>query len=427
MSLVSLPPELVDLIFAEGLKTPDLGKVRLLSKDYNARFKAQFWYRVFNPVRIYLTTKSIERLITTSAQSEALPYMQHVIISRSQSAHEEPKNPQIVQLLAKAFSALTHLKTVEINILRGTDAIDYWKPIINAIIESGKTTIEVIKGPHAAIQMSKFKTITTAKLLGNYRTAFCNLRSLEIRTSVQLESPAATAHFWSLIAAMGSKLEDLTVGNTRMSFREDPKPGPSKTYQPKLFALPELKRLKLDGVAISAKDLKALLQNSAGVEAIDITNCRMPNESVDWFEFLTYLKDHRFPKLRQLNLAMSACYKGTSYELPKLRVDGDWVMEDCIVTLPSGKTDDYLFRKNLWNELEAHHDMDGFWDSLTDLKWTSKQATRPKRRRIIEDEWMLEMRAFGDPERYEDGDSEVEWVNNKYEQQLDLLDAEADD
>ncbi|KAK6348573.1 hypothetical protein TWF718_006361 [Orbilia javanica] len=438
MFLLSLPQELVDMILAEGLTVSDLGKVRLISKDYNTKFKDDFYYQVFKEIRINLRSEHIEKLAAIAAGSPgALPYMQHIIISpiwdrpyRQRYNDEDFRNPQLGPLLAKMFSTLTHLKTIEFDVSSGTQAIGYWKPIIDAVIAGERTTVETIKGPKAAIQMSKFKPLATAKLLKDYRATFCNLKSLEIQTSVQSETPAATAHFWSMINAMGAKLEDLTVENSRMSFRDDPSPGRQRSYQPKGFDLPQLKRLKLVDVAITATDLKALLSNSDGIEIVDIAACRMPKEKNDWFEVLGHLKKHRFPKLQELSLKMSACFNQTAYDLPRLEVKGDWTVEDCFVTLRSATIGDYVnyvFKKNLWNELDLHQTVDEFWDSLTDRKWRSKGTTRWKRRRLIESKWTLEMRQFGNPDYLDDTDPDVQWVNAKYLHQITELNAEVDE
>ncbi|KAK6519898.1 hypothetical protein TWF506_000193 [Arthrobotrys conoides] len=434
MSLISLPQELVDMIFTEDFRISDLANVRLLSRDHNARFKGYLWDRtqVFKSVRTILSPERINKLIAAATGSEILPYLQHLTVHTTywyttRGHRDEKIDPQVVPLLAKAFSTLTALKTVEVEVENGTNAVIFWKPTIDAIIASGNTTIETIKGPNAAIQMSKFKSLATAKLLRGYKTTFCNLKTLEIRTSCQIENSAATAQFWSVIAAMGAKLEDLTVENTRVSFRDDPTPDNSNSYQPKNFELPELKRLKLVDVAVTSNDLKALLGNSNGIEAIDLIECRMPNEKNDWFEVLRYLRSERFPRLSSLYLVMSACYDETSYDLPELSIEGDWTTQDCSVILPSGKPEKYIFEKNLWTELGKHKKANNFWDSITNNKWKSKQTTRWKRRRIIEEEWKLSMRQFGHPDYIDDDDPWVQSVNDNYQEQLDLLAAEEDD
>ncbi|KAF3220734.1 hypothetical protein TWF192_000196 [Orbilia oligospora] len=434
MSLLSLPQELIDMIFAEGLQVSDFGKVRLLSKDHNARFGGHFWDRtqVFKTIRVKLLPGNINKLIAAIEGSEVLPYLQHATISAGQvwysrSRRDEKLDPEVVPLLAKAFSILTSLKTIDVEVNNGTNAIGFWKPTIDAIIAAGTKNIETINGPIAAIQMSKFKPLATAKLLRDYKTTFCNLKTLKIQTSVQIENPTATTHFWSIIAAMGTKLEDLTVKNSRVCFKDDPTPSKSSSYQCEGFSLPELKRLKLVDVAITSGDLKALLGNSDGIESISIAECRMPNEKDDWFEVLRYLRSERFPQLNSLYLAMSACYDEVSYELPKFSVEGDWMTEDCSVTLPSGKRANYVWKKNLWSELGKHKTVDKFWNSVTDKKWKSKQATRWKRRRLINDGWKLEMRRFGDPDYIDDDDPWVREVNDRYQGKLDLIDAEVDD
>ncbi|KAK6501922.1 hypothetical protein TWF481_009741 [Arthrobotrys musiformis] len=435
-TLLSLPQELIDMIFAEGLEPSDLGKVRRLSKDHNDRFKYHYWQLVFATIRVKLKPSSLERLIAAGTGSEALPFMQHVVFwpaaTQSYLNRESPdhlKNPELVQSLAKTFSTLTHIKTVEIALGGGTNAAAYWKAVVDAILAAKSTTIEKLKAPVAAIQMSKFKPFASAKFLKLYRTSFRNLKSLEIHTSVQLENPTATAFFWSMVDAMGSKLEDLTVRNTRISFRDDPNPGSQKSYQSKNFSLPELKRLTLVDVAITPTDLKTLLGNSEGIEAIDICKCRMPKEKDGWFEVLVYLKDNQFPHLRELELAMNGTYNEYYYDLPKVSVKGNWRTEDCSVEVSCGGVapGPYEFQANLWNELENNGTADKFWDSLTDRKWNSKQATRWKRRRRVEEEWAAEIKSFGNPDYIDEDDPHVQWVNSRHQGQLDALDVEADD
>ncbi|KAK6526963.1 hypothetical protein TWF281_010159 [Arthrobotrys megalospora] len=413
-SLVSFPQELVDMIFND-LTPADIGKVRRLSKDYNARFGGLYWYLVFRNLRIDLRPSCVERLIQTGERCEVAPEIQHITV------HPHPMQElsvsQITPLLAKAFSVLPNIRTIEFSITYGSAGFEYWKPVMDGIIKSKRNTVETVKGPARGIQMSKFKF--SANQLKGYQTTFSNLRTLDITASVQFEYGPVAEGFWSFIEKIGSKIEDLTVRTTRTA-STIPSPNSHGGYLPRTFSLPKLKKLKLVETAVTPKDMKKLVNRD--IEAIDISPCRSRSLAWDWFEIAKDFRDSRLERLQKLRLFLSTYDGDDSYDLPKITIDGSWISEEniCRVELRSGNTKRYVTHKSLWNELETHDEVSEFWTSLTNGKWTSNRATRWKRLQSAYDTYKYEKnRAYNDWGRQRG-------AREQYDATVDQINAEVD-
>ncbi|KAK6349049.1 hypothetical protein TWF730_009809 [Orbilia blumenaviensis] len=424
-SLASLPQELVDMIL-DDLKPADLGKVRQLSRDHNARFQGLFWHLVFHPLKINLSTACIERLIRlegcpVTSQIQSLAVFPHF--------SEDLKISRTTSLLTKAFASLSNLKFVMINVHRHASGFDFWKPVMDAIIKSKRTTVEYIQGPGCGIQMSKFKF--SPNQIKGYTTTFTNLKSLDIKASVQVERAHISEEFWSFIEKIGTNLENLTVSTGRTA-ETISTPNSHGGYLPQNFNLPKLKELKLCDVSVTPMDLKKLLRN-ADLEAIDISRCRMADPKKNWFEVVKFLRDNRLEKVKKLELMLSAyyvCHGGDSYDLPNLTINGEcsWTSEgnNCRVMLRSGLLNHYVAHKNLWDELGKHDGIDNFWASLTNNKWTSKRATRWKRletANIIYRSEVEEHRYAGHGDYGDDTHQEIE---DEYERKVMDINAEVD-
>ncbi|KAK6508362.1 hypothetical protein TWF506_010456 [Arthrobotrys conoides] len=391
-SLASLPQELVDMIF-DDLSPTNIGKVRLISRDHNARFKGLFWYHVFQPLQIDLRPSCVERLTELGDDFEVASHIHDITIQPRR--HQELKVSLITPLLTKAFVGLPHIKNIDIKVAYGTNGFDYWKPVMDAVIKSKRRTVEGISGPRAGIQMSKFK-LSESQMKG-YHNTFINLKSLDITVSVQCERPGLTERFWSFIENIGNQMERLTMRTTRTS-TSIPLPNVYGGFLPVNFNLPKLKELRLVDVAVTPMDLKKLLGN-VEMEVIDISQCRMMNPKVDWFEVLKHLRDGNFTKIKELRFMISSQHGSELYDLPNLLIDinGDWTSggDSCRVILRSGLAKHDTVQKNLWDELGANDDQDEFWSSLTDSKWTLPRATRWKRLQIATETYRSAMSRLG--------------------------------
>ncbi|KAF3172652.1 hypothetical protein TWF788_009413 [Orbilia oligospora] len=288
-SLASLPQELVDMILSD-LGPAHLGKVRLLSRFYNARFKNLFWYLVFQTLQIDLRPSCIERLILLGKGPEVASVIQNIIV-RPQKG-QDLKVSQITPLLTKAFAGLPDIKSINIQVPHGTGGFDYWNRL------------------------------------------------------------------WMLLL--------------------------------RSFGLPKLKALKLVDAAVTPNDFKKLF-GSVDLDVVDISQCRMKNLKVDWFEILKHLRNGNINKIKELRFVISSYHGSELYDLPNLRIDvnSDWTSEgnSCKVTLHSGLSGFYNTQKNLWDELGTTDDQDEFWSSLTNSKWTLPRTTRWKRLQIATEEY----------------------------------------
>ncbi|KAF3278167.1 hypothetical protein TWF970_004623 [Orbilia oligospora] len=383
-SLASFPQELVDMIFSD-LGPTHLGKVRLLSRFHNARFKNLFWYLVFQTLQIDLRPSCVERLILLGKGPEVASMIQNIIVRPQQG--QDLKVSQITPLLTKAFAGLPDIKSIDIQVPRGTNGFDYWKPIMDAAIKSKRGTVESITGPKCGMQMSKLK-FSTAQTIA-YQNAFINLKNLDITVSVQYERPELAEKFWTWIERIGSQMERLTIKTTRTSHNM-PSPNDHGGFLPRNFSLPKLKALKLIDAAVTPNDFKKFFGN-VDMEVVDISQCRMKNPKVNWFKILKHLRNGNLNKIRELRFSISSRHGSGLYDLPNLLIDvnSDWTSEgnSCKVKLHSGLSGFYNTQKNLWDELGATDDQDDFWGSLTNSKWTLPRTTRWKRLQIATEEY----------------------------------------
>ncbi|KAK6512267.1 hypothetical protein TWF481_001157 [Arthrobotrys musiformis] len=375
-SLASLPREIVDMVFS-NLTYSDIGSVRLVSRDYDCRFRGIFWYLIFHRFHINLQTSLIQRLIE-AGEGCALAVSQIEYLIIHPHGDEELECSVITPLLAKALARMPSLRSVEIAVDYGMgrtefvsgwenkiNGFEYWKPVVDAIVESKITTVESITGPKSGMKM--------------HRLEF---------------SPEEVGGVLGFIAGIGGCIEDLTVRVILHS--EGPRtPDAPVGYVPKEFNLPKLRRLTLVGVTVTPTDLKEILK-SAGVEKIYIKKCDMGDPKKDWFEVIKNLRHGGLRQIKELRLRMRTRRGENDYDLPKLTFssDKDWTNrgDTCRVALRSGLQKRYVVtHKNLWNEAGTSSDADQFWDSLTNLKWKSKRATRWKRMQTVCDEHSCDM------------------------------------
>ncbi|KAK6333294.1 hypothetical protein TWF718_011113 [Orbilia javanica] len=418
-SLASFPQELVDMIFAH-LTPANIGKVRLLSQDHNARFKPLFWYLVFQPLTIDLRPNKIARLGELVGDCEIVSQIHNVTVR--QMWGEDLGASRITPLLTRAFAGLPDIRNIKFEASVGTGGFDYWKPVIDAIIKNKKKTVESISGPRCGIQLSKFK-FSVPQLRG-YQTTFENLKKLDITVSVQCERADLTVQFWLFIEKIGNKIEDLTVRTSRTA-RTAPRPNSHGRYLPPNLSLPKLKALKLVDTAVTPLDLTVLLWNLDMV-SIDISQCRMVDPMSQWFEVMKYLRNSNFVNLKHIRLMLSSRYGDDSYDLPNLLidVDGNWTDEgnNCQVVLNSGVSKHYITSKNLWSELGAYDEFYSFWDSLTNLKWTTPRVTRWKRLLSAADQRKFQIEDLGGGW----SDEAVAEIDDEYEQLVNDINAEVD-
>ncbi|KAK6523516.1 hypothetical protein TWF281_001497 [Arthrobotrys megalospora] len=389
-SLVSIPQELVDMIFAD-LTTKEIGRVRWLSKDYNERFKGAFWYKVFELIRVNLKPASLERLFKlVRGGGEVNQYLQHIIF-RPVESYNELKDPKVKQLLFKIMSILPNLRTVEFDISqRSSNAYDHWKPVMDAIIASKRQTVETITAPRCGLAMSSFNF--RENQLEAWENTFTNLTYLEVSTSVQWERADVTFAFWSWVMVIGGKLEVLRVLGHRSNSLTDPKPDGEGRFLPSTFNLPELKTLDLVDVCLALKDMKVMLRNTHKIESISLSGCVPETKRPSYFfKILKFLRNKRAERLEFLELSLGGYYNQiVAYELPTIILRKNWTDEKtmCNVELNRERNEyahvvPYNCQKSLWKELEEHDTTKGFWDSLTDGKWMSRDVTKWKKLRYM--------------------------------------------
>ncbi|KAK6510169.1 hypothetical protein TWF481_004883 [Arthrobotrys musiformis] len=370
-SLLSLPQELVNMIFSDlppRYRAPLIGKMRLVSKDYNDRFQDLFWYTLCQNFRINLTTAAFNRLLELieDSKSNGMQLATRIrgitIWSRFNNRLGESYD-QLLPVLIKVFSSLHNLRSIEFTheVSVNSSAFDYWKPVMDALIESKTTTIESIKTPwqeycnNLVIPASKFKL--SPKQLARYQATFCNLSSLHISTAIQRECPDSMRPFWTFVAALGGGLDNLTVTVSNSTNYASMAEAASGDFMPQgLFTLPRLKRLQLIGAPVTIRGLKGLLKIDS-VEVLSLTDCRLKNPEGDWFEVLQFLRD--------VKLLYDPLFREDS---PNLWVSGG---KHCVQKLKNKKVPVTL--RNLRNEIKASKPM-GVQGGMAN-GWTRKRLT----------------------------------------------------
>ncbi|RVD88809.1 uncharacterized protein DFL_002982 [Arthrobotrys flagrans] len=382
-SLDSLPQELVDMILSD-LTLFDLTKIRLLSASHNSRFKYLYWSKVFTEIRLTLRTAHLQRLLNLlkGSRDELKQYLRYIIICPIDS-YNEVKDPKVKLFLKSIMKELSYLETVEFDIPeRSLNAIDHWKPVIDAIIASNHRSITTLKSPRCGLAMSSFN-VQDSKL-ASYSTTFQNLKSLEVSTSVQFERAEVTFAFWNWINVIGSNLEELGVAGYRSQGITRPKPDAEGRYLPKDFDLPKLKSLELVDVCLTLRDLKTVVRNTAVIEEVRIVGCVAEmNRPSYFFKFLKYLKDEKATRLQSLELILSGYHDDiVSYELPNISFTGNWADPKTLTMVELNPRKDayinalaYTSQKHLWTELSTHNNTVDFWSSLTDGKWVDRDVT----------------------------------------------------
>ncbi|KAK6529697.1 hypothetical protein TWF281_008860 [Arthrobotrys megalospora] len=434
-SLASLPPELTDLVFSH-LTTRESSKVRLINKSHNERFQEPFRTTIFTHIYLTFDEEIIDHFARISS-SDAGFWIQHITFSDNASKDRVPNYDWFAArmssttplTLTDAFKCLPNLRTVDFDDTCTTEyGATAWKKLIVAISSSKVSTIETLRTPQkTAMVMSDLK-ISPSEMKW-YRYGFRNLKTLEMRTRVQYERPGLTENLWTWIAKVGTKLEDLTIWNSRTS-RKKPTPNQQGGFLPQDFNLPELKSIRINDLFLAVRDVKLLLSNNSDkIETINLSNCRMDDQKKDWFDVLKFLKTKHFTELTNLRLALSGYYdRTTEYDLPELTVtNSNWATVDatCEIRLRSGVSKHYVVRKSLWNELDET-DATVFWTSLTNGKWESKRATRWKRIESAR-QWLgSEARELGNPDSLSFNSARYQHLQDECTAKIRRIDTEVD-
>ncbi|KAK6513728.1 hypothetical protein TWF506_008167 [Arthrobotrys conoides] len=386
-SLASLPQELVDMILST-LTPQEINKIRMLSKSHDSRFKHLYWSRTLTELRLTLRAAHLQKLsnLLKGACDDLKQYLRHITICPIES-YNEIKDPKVKPLLTGIIKYMDYLETVEFDIVqRSWNAIDHWKPVMDAIIASKRCSIEVIKSPRCGLAMSSFN-LREPQLI-SYETTFKNLRSLEVSTSVQFERADVTFAFWSWVNVIGSNLEELAVAGFRSQTPTRPKRDAEGRFLPKNFDLPKLKSLELVDVCLTLKDMKTMLRNTGVIEEIKIVGCvAETNRPSYYFKLLKYLQNKQATNLQSLELTLSGLHDSiVAYELPDLTFSGNWTDPKTLtsVELNSSKIRyrvaiAYSCHKSLWEELKNNNTTIDFWNSITEGKWVDRDITRWKK------------------------------------------------
>ncbi|KAF3158967.1 hypothetical protein TWF788_004041 [Orbilia oligospora] len=438
-SLLLLPPEITDLIFST-LPIHDSTKLRLLCKSYNHRFHSHFRTKIFTYLRLNTHPSTIHHL-SKITQSGAGPWIQHITFSSKPFSKLNPKislsSPSSDDENDYTFSTLTeiltHLPNLRLIDFDGSCNITDWKEIISSISKSQIPAIETLRSPPGKMLVSGL-LLSPSEMEQYSYGSFDRLKTLEMHTEGM-----PMQNFWSWISIIGRNcLEDLTIRNSRNDINNNntsidnhhqeftPNSNHIDNFLPQTFNLPNLKRLHLDDLYLTVKDITNLLlpaHISSQFEKLNLTKCHLlPNDPAqNWFTILTHLKTHTFPKLSYLKLSLSGYYNAiTTYDLPDLKFNTNEIIisgagkpakpwnqrnTKCEVKLRSGEWNTYVVRKSLWEELDrVMRDGSGeevFWESLTNGKWTSDRATRLKRIIKVREVSRLEYGERGDPRLWE--------------------------
>ncbi|KAF3277748.1 hypothetical protein TWF970_005001 [Orbilia oligospora] len=451
-SLLLLPPEITDLIFST-IPIHDSTKLRLLCKSYNHRFQSHFRTKIFTYLRLNTHPSTIHHL-SKITQSGVGPWIQHITfsskplsklnpnisLSSPSDDHENDYNTSSKYLppppppndLTEILNHLPNLRLIDFD---GSCNITNWKEIISSISKSQVSAIETLRSPPGKMLVSGL-LLSPSEMEQYSYGSFDRLKTLEMHTEGM-----PMQNFWSWISIIGRNcLEDLTIRNSRNDIDNDinsiidnhhqnsisANPDHIDNFLPQTFNLPHLKRLHLDDLYLTVKDItNHLLPShiSSQFEKLNLTKCHLlPNDPAqNWFIILTHLKTHTFPKLTYLKLSLSGYYNGiTTYDLPDLKFNTNEIIisgagktakpwnqrnTKCEVKLRSGEWNTYVVRKSLWEELDRVM-RDGlgeevFWESLTNGKWTSDRATRLKRIIKVREVSRLEYGERGDPRLWE--------------------------
>ncbi|KAF3282511.1 hypothetical protein TWF132_010646 [Orbilia oligospora] len=400
-SLLLLPPEITDLIFST-IPIHDSTKLRLLCKSYNHRFHSHFRTKIFTYLRLNTHPSTIHHL-SKITQSGAGPWIQHITfsskpfsklnpnISLSSPSDDENDDTSSKYLPPNDLTEiLNHLPNLRLIDFDGSCNITNWKEIISSISKSQISAIETLRSPPGKMLVSGL-LLSPSELEQYSHGSFDRLKTLEMHTEDSISNPDHIDNFL-----------------------------------PQTFNLPNLKRLHLDDLYLTVKDITNHLlpaHISSQFEKLNLTKCHLlPNDPAqNWFTILTHLKTHTFPKLTYLKLSLSGYYNGiTTYDLPDLKFNTNEIIisgagkpakpwnqrnTKCEVKLRSGEWNTYVVRKSLWEELDRVM-RDGlgeevFWESLTNGKWTSDRATRLKRIIKVREVSRLEYGERGDPRLWE--------------------------
>ncbi|KAF3921388.1 hypothetical protein ABW20_dc0108570 [Dactylellina cionopaga] len=422
-ALYSLPFEVVNMI-TEGFNKTDFLSARMVSKEFNTKFRDFHLMSIYGSRDVYFTRESLENLVAISG-SEMNTIVQHLIIRSKCGA--AVKGKELRSLLSKACSNLPNIRSIVFKLGTGAKSVDYWKPVMDLATKAQLPSLETVKGPAAALQMSALK-LTPAQLKS--LQPFPKLRRLKLTTVVQYERPESTQSLYTWIEKVGPGIEELNLTNSRTSYIT-PTANADGGFLPSTFQLPNLTNLKLDDVYLTFKDIKNLLKHPEVLKELVLQNCLFENERQDCFQLLKHLTGAKC--LRRLRLILSRFRYGISdYTLPNIEVLGNWGFQTTkgTIKLPIGKHGKhYVARKCIRNEANAHNEAEEFWEALTNGKWRSRQVTRQKRINTVERNWVLEQRSFGiNPEYFDDCGitDEINAAEREYENNLARLEREED-
>ncbi|KAK6351912.1 hypothetical protein TWF718_005056 [Orbilia javanica] len=413
-SLVSLPPELTDMIFnyiPPRYRAMHIGRVRLLSKDHDSKFKEIYWQTLCQNFRMKLTTESFDRLLKLINDSGSEVDRQQILSADSITsitiysgfyASLSESSQELVAGLVNLFTKLENLKTLEFchEISPRTSAFEHWKPVMEALIKSKKTSIQSLKAPwleynnNLLLPASKFNF--SPKQLKAYRDTFPNLTRLQISASMSVEDPKNLKYFWAFIANLAPTLEYLTVTVSEATNLHLDDRRVSDDFVPKELDLQRLKELRLFGVPLTIDDVEHL-RNITKDKKIYFTRCRLRNKQPNWPEILQFL--------RTVPLLQDPLFKE---DAPNLRISGG----SHLTQKPKDKQLPVTLR-NLRNEIRVTEKLGGPGSIANG--WTQKRLAGFRRLKAAWAWYTCEAKEFP---TIDFDDAEAEEVKRQYDERI---------
>ncbi|KAK6495976.1 hypothetical protein TWF481_003021 [Arthrobotrys musiformis] len=244
-----------------------------------------------------------------------------------------------------------------------------WDIAISAVTASGIPTIEIIEtmGTPDGGGIVPFGWFSfSPQDLSHFRSAFHNLRSLQITLNV----PQAKYENWNSqplhewLNVVGTNVVELKLSSDYFA----------GISLPMVVGLPKLRRLTFEQGYLNLDSLIEFSDRRRDtLEELNFLKCNMENPKKSWFMLMKRLMQgpRRLQRLRFIS------YKpfdddmelDLEYILPDLEVRGSLASREseCKVTCPLDEENAEI--KFIAKELEAHEGEDGFWESLTDGMW----------------------------------------------------------
>ncbi|KAK6334832.1 hypothetical protein TWF718_010277 [Orbilia javanica] len=479
MSLITLPPELLNLI-TSPLTLHDLLKLRLINKPHNLKFQHFLRTELFTHIHLHLpqssprtSPKSLKTL--TLLPPSARTYITTITIT---SNHHPNTNttatptPLRKHHLKLALSTLPSLTTITIE----TTTPSHLTALLKSLPVS--TTTTSLRHCHCICPGISLSDVTLPSSSSSITHPVTSLRTLHLTVRIP-NNPynyKLTRSLWKYISTAFPGLESLVVRNTSQIPTDPSTPWPlsntsnsnntnnnsnsnksnksnKTTFLPKQFTLHNLKTLELYNIYLTPQDITtSLLPVDSKIESIHLEACHLNVPYIDWVDVIYHIfgrqsqSQPNLPHLTSLNLSLSGYHRGiASYELPEIIYTSTThplsqiTLPICQIPPPLSQTTlpllltnppesppetSYIFHKDLQKILTPNRPTpSSFWSYLTDDLWNSPKVTKWKRIRLLADQYDLDLKKLSAYAHYDY--QTADRLERKFNADLDRIELEA--